>query len=254
MESTFIKVAFISDTHSFHRRVKIPDCDILIHAGDVTGSGRHDLAEANLLDFINWMADLPIKEKVFVPGNHDCLIENQPELWVKRFKNRGIHILMGTDDLYPGTVTQEPELFNRNIELMGLRIWGSPITPTFCNWSFMRNKNGPIANIWADIPEDSHIVVTHGPAYGINDYNMSGHLCGCMDLRGKVSFMGRNGYPLIHACGHIHESYGTHELGDTLCINASCADARYRISNQAVLVEVELGEQNLVRYGFHKRN
>jgi predicted phosphodiesterase len=244
--STFLKVAFVSDTHSFHRRVNVPQCDILVHCGDATGSGRHDLAEANLLDFINWMAELPAKEKVFVPGNHDELIENQPELWVKRFQNRNIHLLMGTEDLYPGYAAQEPELFSRNINLMGLKIWGSPITPRFCNWPFMRDRNGPIANIWADIPEDTHLVVTHGPAYGILDTNMFGHLCGCEDLRNQLRFMSRN--LLIHASGHIHEAYGLEEVGNTLFINASCADARYRISNQAVLVEVELGDDPMVRY------
>ena len=34
------KIVTISDTHTHHRRVELPEGDILIHAGDFTARGR----------------------------------------------------------------------------------------------------------------------------------------------------------------------------------------------------------------------
>jgi predicted phosphodiesterase len=34
-----MKICAISDTHNQHSELKIPECDILIHAGDFTNNG-----------------------------------------------------------------------------------------------------------------------------------------------------------------------------------------------------------------------
>lgn len=63
----------ISDTHNCHRQLaNLPTADVLVHCGDFTDMG----TEQEVLDFLNWLIELPYKHKVFVTGNHDlCLWE-----------------------------------------------------------------------------------------------------------------------------------------------------------------------------------
>ena len=46
-----VKIVCISDTHNQHKQVEIPECDILIHAGDFTGRG----TEHEIQDFAQWL-------------------------------------------------------------------------------------------------------------------------------------------------------------------------------------------------------
>ena len=50
-----MKIIAISDTHGLHHNVKIPQADLLIHAGDVTEYGM----EEELIDFLDWFAKQP---------------------------------------------------------------------------------------------------------------------------------------------------------------------------------------------------
>ena len=52
----------IADSHGQHRKVITEKCDILIHAGDISGNG-----ELNVVyDFINWFANQPANWKILV--------------------------------------------------------------------------------------------------------------------------------------------------------------------------------------------
>ena len=62
------RIALISDTHQFHERVDIPECDILIHSGDYSSYG--DLRD--LTNFNKWLGTLKqCGSIVIVDGNHD---------------------------------------------------------------------------------------------------------------------------------------------------------------------------------------
>lgn len=37
-----VKICCISDSHSQHNQLEIPNCDLLIHAGDFSGYGRYE--------------------------------------------------------------------------------------------------------------------------------------------------------------------------------------------------------------------
>lgn len=53
----------ISDTHNCHRQLaNLPAADVLVHCGDFTDMG----TEQEVLDFLNWLIELPYKHKVFV--------------------------------------------------------------------------------------------------------------------------------------------------------------------------------------------
>ena len=62
------------------------------------------------------------------------------------------------------------------VEIDGIKIWGSPITPYFYGWAYNRNRGEEIKKHWDLIPDDIDILVTHGPAFGIMDKAGNGHV------------------------------------------------------------------------------
>lgn len=66
-----LRILHISDTHGVHHRLRdLPEADVLVHSGDFTMNG----SEAEALDFLEWLCDLPYRHKVFVAGNHDACL------------------------------------------------------------------------------------------------------------------------------------------------------------------------------------
>lgn len=193
-----MKIVSISDTHGHHREVKVPDGDVLIFAGDWTGSCNNQFAQ--LRDFLYWLQSLPHEHKVVVPGNHDQLAEVDAERVLQAFTLAGIHLLI-----------------DRGVEVDGLRIYGSPWTPRFFNWSFMKDP-WALKEVWAQIPAGTDVLVTHGPPRGILDQNFVGQACGCEHLRARL----RAVRPMMHIFGHIHEGFGMKEVDGTTFINAAC--------------------------------
>jgi len=56
-----MKIVFISDTHSRHYHVDIPNGDMLIHAGDFSSRG----TAHEVINFLNWFSNQPHKHKIF---------------------------------------------------------------------------------------------------------------------------------------------------------------------------------------------
>ena len=52
-----MKILHISDTHSKHQLLNLPEADILVHSGDFTFAVADDEAS----DFMNWLGNLPYK-------------------------------------------------------------------------------------------------------------------------------------------------------------------------------------------------
>ena len=129
----------------------------------------------------------------------------------------------------------------------GLKIWGSPYTPTFSNWHFMADRGADIKKHWDLIPEDVDILVTHGPPYGILDeidevtkWGTKKFNVGCEELS-KALVRVR---PKLHVFGHIHEGYGMYRpnLGFVDCpgypifVNASHVNERYQPVNAPIRI------------------
>ena len=108
-----MKIVVLSDTHSLHNQVKIPKCDLLIHAGDITGNG----SDAHFKNFLYWLDSLPAKYIIFCAGNHDEALQ----VWGKQEVKNYIKDFMGFHNIY----YLEDEL----ITIENLNIWGSPYTP-----------------------------------------------------------------------------------------------------------------------------
>ena len=125
-------------------------------------------------------------------------------------------------------------LNDSGVTIEGIKIWGSPIQPWFYDWAFNRQRGSEICKHWDLIPNDTDVLMTHGPAYMRLDKTTSGHYVGCMDLLTAI----RRVRPQFHISGHIHEAYGMVKEGVTTYINASVLDERYEMRNEAVVFEV----------------
>jgi Icc-related predicted phosphoesterase len=211
-----MKIVAISDLHEQWSQLHIPECDVLIVAGDITYDGKpHKLAEFNA-----WAERLQDRgtagDVVVIAGNHDLLAERNPD---------GFRAIL-QDVTY---------LQDESIEIGGLNIYGSPWTPTFgYGWAFNADRDR-IFQHWKKIPGNTDILVTHGPAFGILDRNQERERCGCPRLRDVIEFEVQ---PKLHICGHIHEGYGVGHLGFTTMVNASVLNRHYQCVNKPVVIEL----------------
>lgn len=213
-----MKVVCISDTHGLHGRIKeLPKGDMIIHAGDITGGGNH----SEVLNFLVWFNSLDYKYKIFIAGNHDFLFERYPDL-IKEIMVQ-----------YPDITYLQDEMILKE----GKRIYGSPYTPQFGGWAFMRERGDEehqMRGIWNQIPYGLDLLITHGPAYGVLDKTITGKKAGCANLlvatvREKVKH---------HVFGHIHEGYGQEERMFTKSYNASLVDEDYELVNKPIVIEI----------------
>jgi Icc-related predicted phosphoesterase len=207
-----LKIVVISDTHGRHDRLEIPSGDLIIHAGDVSMRGFKTEVEA----FLHWYSNLDFKYKIFIAGNHDFFFQDN---------NRDI-----IDAIIPSDITY---LEDESVEVEGIKIWGSPISPWFHDWAFNRQRGYEIKQHWDKIPIDTNIVVTHGPVYGVLDKTKRGDKVGCVDLLEKINIVS----PKYHICGHIHEDYGMVTKEETCFINASILNLQYEVANAPVVFD-----------------
>ena len=224
-----MKIWHISDTHTYHNLLDVPeDIDMVIHSGDATNPKNPYLSEDEMQNFIYWYSLLPIKHKVFVAGNHDVCIEKN---FIKKddFERAGI--------IY---------LENDYIEVKGIKIWGSPVTPTFGEWAFMRARH-KTHELWQQIPDDTDIVVVHGPPATILDlsYNRENQLESCGDSALMKRLLDIN--PKLCLFGHIHNckdiiNAGTRKLSirDTIYSNGSVVtDGKFgKLSSNGNIFEI----------------
>ena len=105
-----MQITTISDTHGKHAQLNLSSGDVLLHAGDISSRGNRTEIE----DFLNWFKVQNYKYKVFIAGNHDFFFErNSPT---------EIAALIPDNVIY---------LNDSGIEIEGLKIWGSPVSPWF---------------------------------------------------------------------------------------------------------------------------
>src|SRR5262249_28918150 len=98
----------------------------------------------------------------------------------------------------------------------GLKIYGSPWTPLFCDWAFML-PDADLASKWDKIPSGLDVLITHGPPFGILDWTNRKEHAGSATLINRVHEV----KPRLHVFGHIHEAAGRTESNGTTFLNAS---------------------------------
>ena len=203
----------ISDTHCRHQNLKLPKGDVLLHAGDISYRGE----KSEVLDFLNWFCKLPFKHKIFIAGNHDFYFEKETQKRIQNIIPEGVNYLADS-----------------GVEINGINIWGSPVTPWFFNWAFNRKRGAPIKKHWDLIPPGTDIVLTHGPVYGIHDTVINDRHVGCQDLLATLQII----KPKVHVCGHIHEATGDVKRGGIRYINASILNESYEMVYKPVVFDL----------------
>lgn len=202
-----MKVVAISDLHGRlpgeRGLAPIPECDILLIAGDFCAEFtrmfdpdimrmRQEQWLAN--EFVEWENKVPAKHIVITPGNHD---------WILKLP----------------LVCRSRLLIDEEVEIEGLRIYGTPWVPPIMSWNYMLPREHRKVQ-FAQIPEGLDFLVSHCPAHKVLDKAYDGEECGCPELRQAV-YRARPKY-MVH--GHIHEGqrWGNHAmLGVTSVYNVA---------------------------------
>ena len=206
------RIVCLSDTHNCHEQIKVPDGDILIHAGDATIQGTIE----EIVLFNRWFRALPHQHKIFIAGNHDRLFETDPS---------------AAENLLDGEIVY---LLDSSIVIEDLKIYGAPWQPRFFDWAFNLDRGAEMWGKWQLIPADVDVLITHGPPHGILDRTPQGDRAGCEQLRRKVEEI----RPQAHVFGHIHDGYGTTEKFGVRFVNASNCDESYEPSNAPMVFDL----------------
>lgn len=206
--------------------MSIPDGDVIVHCGDASMGG--GLLE--LMKFGKWFGGLAydghgFSETVFIPGNHDRIFETDQMLAREDMESQGVTVLI-----------------DEATTIGGFKFYGSPWQPRFFDWAFNLDRGPELAEKWAMIPNDTEVLITHGPPKGILDavvrragaergYPGTIENVGCEDLFERVKLLPDL---KLHAFGHVHEGYGR----DGIFVNASCLDGRYSKINPPTVVDL----------------
>ena len=216
-------ITVISDTHGKHNEITqdLPGGDLLLHAGDISSMGyQHEVQQ-----FCKWFNNVEnYDHKIFIAGNHDWGFQNNVEK------------IMEIVNSYKTVTYIQDETVSVGDDEKMVNIYGSPWQPEFYNWAFNLPKNGvELAAKWDAIPDNTDILITHGPAFGVLD-TVAGKMwdnLGCQLLTDKIKTI----KPKIHLCGHIHSGYGYFFDGDTHFLNASVLNEAYQYTNKPLTFE-----------------
>jgi len=215
-----VTICCISDTHGKQGELDLSKytADALIHAGDFMQRGTK--TEAILL--LEWLEAQNFKYKILISGNHSGIIADDPK-W------------------FTHALSQFPSITYLNdsgVVIEGYNFYGSPYSNQFGNWSFMAEET-ELTKVWDKIPDDTNILITHGPAYGCLDlvekaYGKDPHVGSKSLCARKLAIQDSL---LLHVCGHIHCAYGA---TTTSCknVNASVLNDSYKLVNKPIVVEI----------------
>jgi Icc-related predicted phosphoesterase len=170
--------------------------------------------ESAIHSFNAWLGELgaPV---VLIPGNHESFLE----------ENRAKRSLLSNAIV----------LIDESVEILNLRFWGSPVTP-LPNTAFGMPSAADRRRLYATIPDDVDILITHGPPFAVLDLAPgSNHHAGDPELLEAVQRV----QPMLHAFGHIHGAGGTDDLDGTLFVNACLMSQWGDLEHKPVVVRLK---------------
>jgi Icc-related predicted phosphoesterase len=208
--------------HSRHFEIDMFPADLLVIAGDLTrfGTVTEIIALDQWLGRIRHMYD----EIIVIAGNHDLAFQKEDQ------NQNGRNFI--TNAIY---------LENDFFEWQSYKIWGSPYSPTYgVGWAFNADRGSDIKKYWDLIPEDTNILITHGPPYGFLDktevYFGGMDSVGCEVLADKIKSLKNL---KAHIFGHIHDGYGVEEKDGVFYVNASSAQHGYSLIREPLVIELD---------------
>jgi Icc-related predicted phosphoesterase len=205
-------IVAIADLHG--NLPEIPECDLLLIGGDICPAHNHDMTFQYFWlkeHFEPWLEKVPAKKIVGVAGNHDFLAQANPDAWK----------WLSWDYLH-----------DSGTEFEGFKIWGAPWQPVFYNWAFNLPEE-QLSRKWDLIPDDTDILVLHGPPKGYGDFVPRGVHTGSPSLTERILKVN----PRLAVCGHIHYSRGIYQCGETAVVNAALVNEAYVMVHAPVLID-----------------
>jgi Icc-related predicted phosphoesterase len=207
-----MRVYAISDFHG-SLPPSIPECELLLLGGDYcltrdVGPQKKFLTGK----FTKFLETVPARYIVAVAGNHDFALQNTE--FAKSL---------------PWIYLQDEQ-----VEIEGIKIYGTPWTPPFYDWAFMAPE-AELKDKFYYIPEGLDILLSHGPAYRHLDRAMDGYYCGSLALQAQINQV----KPDSVVCGHIHEAHGIMQEGDTRYYNVAYMNHKYIPTHEAVSISLK---------------
>jgi len=103
----------------------------------------------------------------------------------------------------------------------------------------MRDPGADIEAHWNLIPENTDVLITHGPPSNIldiveRDDGFKAHT-GCPSLLDRINVI----KPRYHIFGHIHEGYGRVDIDGVAYCNVSSMNRKYVIANDACVIDID---------------
>jgi predicted phosphodiesterase len=197
----------MSDTHYTYmedpsgRRLqdlKVPDGDILIHAGDCTFRGK----KKEWYSFLPWWSETGSRfaHRILMPGNHDYNFN-----------------------------------FNELVrEIDGVCFGMLPEVPNLPMWTFHATEE----QIWKKLQRIGKVdvLITHGPPMSILDRSIwdDSHF-GSTSL---FDFVVGELRPKVHIFGHVHEGHGSRTFDGVEFYNVSICDRSYEMVNPVTVIEI----------------
>jgi len=230
-----MKIVAISDTHTEHKQLVIPECDVLVVAGDFTYTGKW----GEVVDFASWLREQPARRILVVAGNHELTFDKG-----HRKYDPSVRDIIANDPFDRITYLE-----NRSVVIDGIKFYGTPWTPWFHDWAFNGIEGGTVpfsnnprlADIYSHIDDDTDILICHGPAYGCADEGgdaNSDERLGSNDLLRRTQQLKKL---KLTIGGHIHEARGFKRLllcDNKLYANVSSLDRDYKTIRPPVVFEV----------------
>lgn len=207
----------ISDLHGILPEIK-KECDVLAICGDILPLDiqTHEYKSKKWLreKFKPWAENLEAKKVLFIAGNHDFLPESE-KAWMYQVFLKDEKVTYLCDD---------------EIEISGIRFYGTPWCKIFGSWAFMREPE-ILEKKFSEIPENIDILLTHDAPYGVSDiceedvwWNTHEHI-GNLQLRDAIL----EKKPKYNLHGHLHSSSHLEEiLGETKVYNVSLVGEDYK--------------------------
>lgn len=211
-----MKLVCFSDQHG--KLCDLPDGDLYLCAGDVCPD--------------------------FGPGSQTGSALQEKwlrEKWVPWVGNRNLRATFGNHD-FVSRHFGLPFYVDKIAEVDGVNIWMSPWSNTFGGWAWMKPPSS-LGDIYALIPDDTDVIVSHQPPYGYGDRVPDKYLIyqddgdahvGSKELLAVIDRV----QPKLVVCGHIHNGRGEYQRGDTRILNVALVNEEYHRVYDPVEVEL----------------
>lgn len=263
-----IRIACMSDTHGNHRKIFVPKCDILVHAGDLTLYGEMHVLQDLADYFLELVQEKRVGKVICIAGNHDLVF--QPEIYNERLNRLLNRTSLPTSDGSNDDSTGTSEIENKDEDILnsdgmryfkksctylqdesyihnnGIEFYGSPWSPIHGRfWAFMKERD-MIHEQWDLIPESVDVLITHGPPLGRGDRVLwkRRNRAGCANLLHQIQTRIQ---PRLCVFGHIHEDAGTTFDGKTLYVNAANVSIRYTPQRPCTVIDLPLDRNEIAR-------